>query len=66
MVRLSLFVLTYLLNDSSGVVNSKWHSKKKVSVQARLRLSLANDEADFSKREAIYNSLRSHLCAEFR
>jgi hypothetical protein len=48
------------------VVNSKWHSKRKVSVQARLRLSLTSEEADFAKREAIFSSLRSDICAEFR
>ena len=50
----------------SGVVNSKWHKKKKVSPQDRLLLSKTSDESDFAKREAVFSSHREDLCVEFR
>ena len=50
----------------SGVVNSKWHKKKKVSPQDRLLISKTSEEADYTKREAVFSSHREDLCVEFR
>ena len=50
----------------SGIVNTKWHTKKKVSPQARLLISKSNEERDYFKREAIFASHREELCVEFR
>ena len=49
-----------------GVVNSKWHKKVKITPQARLKLSQANDELDFERREAIFSDNRLELCVEFK
>ena len=50
----------------AGVNNTKWHVKVKVSPQARLLLSQCNSEADFERREDVFERSRSVLCVEFR
>ena len=49
-----------------GVYSEKWHTKKKVSTQARLRLSNTVEEEAYEKRESVFDSLRPELCVEFR
>ena len=47
-------------------MNTKWHTKKRVSPQARLLISKSNEERDYFKREAIFACHREELCVEFR
>ena len=49
-----------------GVVQSKWHSKKKVTSQARALISKSSEENEFAQREEIYKTHRPELCHEFR
>ena len=50
----------------TGVVNSKWHTKKKVSAQVRLQLSKTSEEGEFAQRETTFSGCREALCVEFR
>ena len=53
-------------NTILGVISEKWHTKKKVSNQARLRLSNTVEEEAFEKRESVFDNHRPELCVEFR
>lgn len=54
------------MSNISGVVNDKWHSKKKITDQARQKLSRTSEESDFTQREAIFDKYRQELCSEIR
>ena len=65
MVRLFLS-FKYSDVSLSGVDSTKWNIKKKVSSQARMRLSLASQEEDYEQREVVFEGHRPELCVEFR
>ena len=48
------------------MVQEKWYKSKKASTQALALLGKASEEAEFSKREEIYASLRPEMTTEFR
>ena len=56
----------FLTKANPGVISSKYHSKMKVSAQARMRLRLASEQEDFNQREDIFSKHRPELCVEFR
>ena len=66
MVRSHNIHFDTVFSTISGVVSNKWHTNKKVSNQARMKISRANEEEDYLAREKIFESHREELCVEFR
>ena len=54
----------FLTKANPGVISSKYHSKMKVSAQARMRL--ASEQEYFNQRGDIFSKHRPELCVEFR